>query len=341
MAEALEFWRTMLRIRRMEESVIRLAEDPGRPIRGHVHVYIGQEAAGTGACAALDAGDYVFTTHRNHGHVLARGGQPGRILAEILGRIDGYSQGRAGGFHVAAPHLGILHTSAIVGGSIPLAAGAAFAASRLGNSKVVLVFFGDGAMEEGVFSETLNIAQLWHLPVVFFMENNSVSPLERSGRGSPTSEHSASALSDVPRAYGLTTEVVDGTDVDQVYATSQQAIAAARANQGPIFIESRTSRWPGSYGSAPSLAQTGETDVSWAWAPELAPPVVRHWAEQSDPLLLHARGLLQAGVVDQGALLELDARVRAELAQAVDFAVRSAEPPADAGLELVLAPGLS
>jgi pyruvate dehydrogenase E1 component alpha subunit len=331
----------MLRIRRLEEAVVRLAEDPARPIRAHVHVYIGQEAAGTGACAALEAGDYVFTTHRNHGHVLARGGAPGRILAEILGRVDGYSQGRAGGFHVAAPHLGIMHTSAIVGGCIPLAAGAAFAASRLGNSKIALVFFGDGAMEEGVFSETLNIAQLWRLPVVFFMENNSVSPLERNGRGSPTSEHSASALSDVPRAYGLTTEVVDGTDVDRVYALSRHAIEAVRGGAGPFFIESRTSRWPGGYAAAPSLAQTGETDMSWAWSPELAPQPVRRWVEQSDPLLLHARRLLQTGSVDQPALVALDARVRAELSQAVDFALRSAELPASAAGEFALAPALS
>jgi pyruvate dehydrogenase E1 component alpha subunit len=340
MPQPLDFLKTMLRIRRLEEAVVRLAEDSARPIRAHVHVYIGQEAAGTGACAALAAGDYVFTTHRNHGHVLARGGEPGRILAEILGRVDGYSQGRAGGFHVAAPHLGILHTSAIVGGSIPLAAGAAFAASRLGTSNVALVFFGDGAMEEGVFSETLNIAQLWRLPVVFFMENNSVSPLERSGRGSPTSEHSASALSDVPRAYGLTTEVIDGTDVDHVYAVTGRAIAQARGKRGPVFIESRTSRWPGSYASAPSLAQTGETDVAWAWSPAQAPQPVRRWVEQSDPLLLYARRLVQAGQLSREAFVQLDATVRAEISAAVEFALRSPEPSADAADEFVLAPGL-
>ena len=341
MPEPIALLTTMLRIRRLEEAVVRLAEDPARPIRGHVHVYIGQEAAGTGACAALEAGDYVFTTHRNHGHVLARGGEPGRILAEILGRVDGYSQGRAGGFHVAAPHLGILHTSAIVGGSIPLAAGAAFAASRLGNSKVALVFFGDGAMEEGVFSETLNIAQLWRLPVVFFMENNSVSPLERSGRGSPTSEHSASALSDVPRAYGLTTEVVDGTDVDQVYALCKRVIARTRAHHGPVFIESRTSRWPGTYASSPSLTQTGETDVAWTWSPEQAPPPVRRWVEQSDPLLLYARRVLQTGQLNRDGLIRLDATLRAEISAAVNFALHSPELATEAASEYVLAPGLS
>jgi pyruvate dehydrogenase E1 component alpha subunit len=329
----------MLRIRRLEESVVRLAEDPARPIRSHVHVYIGQEASGAGACAALAAGDYVFTTHRNHGHVLARGGEPGRILAEILGRVDGYGGGRAGGFHVAAPQLGILHTSAIVGGSIPLAAGAAFASRELGTSNISLVFFGDGAMEEGVFSETLNIAQLWRLPVVLFMENNSVSPQERSGRGSPTSEHSATALSDVPRAYSMTTEVIDGTDVEQVFSLTQRAVEFVRGGNGPFFIEARTSRWPGSYGSAPTLAVSGETDISWAWAPETAPEPARGWIDRSDPILLYARRLLDSGRLEREALLKLDGVVREELEAAAEFAKASPEPAAEA-VEQAFAPEL-
>ena len=289
--DRIELWRHMLRIRRLEEAVVTLSEDPARPIRGHAHVSIGQEATAVGACASLTPGDYVFTTHRNHGHVLARGGVPSRILAEILGRAGGYSGGRAGGFHVAAPELGILHTSAIVGGAIPLAAGAAFAAQRLGNGRISLVFFGDGAMEEGVFSETLNIAQLWRLPVVLLMENNSVSPAERSGRGSPTSEHSAPALSDVPRAYGIHTEVVDGTDVERVLETTRGAVVSARAGDGPVFIEARTSRWPGNYASAPTLSVSGPTDIAWTWKPHAAPAAVRHWTELSDPVLLFARRL--------------------------------------------------
>jgi 2-oxoisovalerate dehydrogenase E1 component len=336
--ERLDVWRTMLRIRRLEEAVLRLAEDPSRPIRGHVHVYIGQEATGTGGCAALRDGDYLFTTHRNHGHVLARGGEPSRILAEILGRVDGSSQGRAGGFHVAAPPLGVLHTSAIVGGNLPLAAGAALAAMRQGSGAVALAFFGDGAMEEGVFSETLNIAQLWRLPVIFLMENNSVSPLERSGRGSPTSEHSASALADVPRAFGLATEVVDGTDVEQVLDATTRAVAAARAGRRPAFIESRTARWPGNYGSSPTLSLSGETRLDWAWTPGTAPEPVRSWVEHSDPLLMLARRLLRSGEVAQEELLRLDAEVQHEMRAAVDFALASPEPSAEEVAKFVLAP---
>jgi acetoin:2,6-dichlorophenolindophenol oxidoreductase subunit alpha len=328
----------MLRIRRLEEAVVTLAEDSSRPIRGHTHVSIGQEASAAGACAALEPGDYVFTTHRNHGHVLARGGEAKRILAEILGRVDGYSHGRAGGFHVAAPQLGILHTSAIVGGSIPLAAGAAFAASRLGNARVALVFFGDGAMEEGVFAETMNIAQLWRLPVVFFMENNSVSPAERSGRGSPTSEHSAAALSDVPRAFGLDTQVIDGTNVDQVARASQRAVDRARRGEGPCFIEARTSRWPGNYGSAPTLSLGGATDLVWAWTPALAPEAIRRWTDLSDPVLLLARRLLSTGEADRESLLAIDTAVRQEILEAVAFALRSPEPRPDDVNALVFAP---
>src|SRR5207244_2216776 len=158
-------------------------------------LYIGQEAAGTGASAALAPDDYVFTTHRNHGHVIAKGRDPGKVRAEIIGRSGGYLGGRGGTFHVAAPELGIPHTSAIVGGSLPIAAGVAFAVRRRKGQRATLAFFGDGTMEEGVFYETLNLAQLWRLPLVFFMENNSVSAHERAGRGSPTSEHAAKALS--------------------------------------------------------------------------------------------------------------------------------------------------
>jgi pyruvate dehydrogenase E1 component alpha subunit len=202
---------------------------------------------------------------------------------------------------------------------------------------VALVFFGDGAMEEGVFSETLNIAQLWRVPVVFFMENNSVSPQQRSGRGSPTSEHSAGALSDVPRAYGIATHVVDGTHVEAVLAATCRAVEAARAGGGPVFIESRTSRWPGTYGSSPTLSLGGETDLQWAWSPQLAAEAVRAWVEHSDPVLLYARRLLDGGM-PRDRLLSLDHATREEIASAVAFAVQSPEPRPESATEFTFAP---
>ncbi|HWP28892.1 MAG TPA: thiamine pyrophosphate-dependent dehydrogenase E1 component subunit alpha [Chloroflexota bacterium] len=330
--QAVDLLRMMLRMRRLEEQVIHFAEDYKGLIRGHFHVYIGQESAGAAACAALGPNDYVFTTHRNHGHVVARGGDPGRVLAEIIGRVDGYCKGRGGTFHVAAPDLGILHTSAIVGGCLPLAAGAAYAAKLKRTGQVSLVFFGDGAMEEGVFYETINIAQLWRVPVIFYMENNAVSPQERPGRGSPTSEHAATALSDVPRAFNLETYVLDGTDADAVYATVSELVAKARSGEGPYFIESRTTRWPGNYGSFPKLV-AGDTDIAWTWAPETAPEATRRWSQESDPVLLYARRLLERGVLTRDRLEALDREVREEIARAAQFALNSPLPPPEAALE--------
>ena len=329
---AIELLRMMLRMRRLEEQVIHLAEEHQGLLRGHFHVYIGQEAAGAATCAALRPDDYVFTTHRNHGHVVAKGGDPGRVLAEIIGRADGYCKGRAGTFHVAVPDLGILHTSAIVGGCLPLAAGAAYGVKLKGTGQATVVFFGDGAMEEGVFYETVNTAQLWQLPVIFYMENNSVSPQERTGRGSPTSEHSASALSDVPKAFNVATQVIDGTSVDAVYSTVSELVGRVRAGEGPFFVESRTSRWPGNYGSFPKLV-AGDTDVAWTWAPETAPEAVQKWERDSDPVLLYARQLLDAGILSREQLVDLDREVRAEIDRAVQFALNSPLPAPEAALE--------
>jgi acetoin:2,6-dichlorophenolindophenol oxidoreductase subunit alpha len=330
--QALDILRTMLAMRRLEEHVMHFGEDHEGLLRGHYHVYVGQEAAGAAACAALGPDDYVFTTHRNHGHVVARGGDPGRTLAEIIGRADGYCKGRGGTFHVAVPEKGILHTSAIVGGCLPLAAGAAYAAKLKGSGQVSLVFFGDGAMEEGVFYETINIAQLWHLPVIFYMENNAVSADERPGRGSPTSEHSASALSDVPRVFNLETHVVDGTSVNAIYGLVSDLVARGRSGDGPYFVESRTTRWPGNYGSFPKLVG-GDTNINWTWSPESAPESVRRWEQDSDPVLLYARELMASGALTREALLDLDRQVREEAQRAADFALNSPMPKSEAALE--------
>ena len=334
--QAVNLLGTMLRMRRLEEHVIHFAEDYQGLIRGHFHVYMGQEAAGAAACAALRKDDNVYTTHRNHAHVVAKGGDMGRILAEIIGRADGYCKGRAGTFHVAAPDLGILHTSAIVAGCLPLSAGTAYANKLQHNGRATVVFFGDGAMEEGGFYETMNIAQLWGLPVIFYMENNAVVPGERSGRGSPSSDHSAKSLSDIPRAFSINTQHVDGTDLEAVYDLVSGLVARTRKGEGPFFIESRTSRWPGNYGSFPKSVG-GDTDINWTWSPETAPEVVRNWEQQSDPVLLYARKLLDRKASSREGLLDLDARVRQEVDAAAKFALDSPLPPAEAAVEYAYA----
>jgi pyruvate dehydrogenase E1 component alpha subunit len=334
--QSVDLLRTMLRMRRTEEQVMHFGEEHEGLLRGHYHVYVGQEAAGAAATAALGPDDYIWTTHRNHGHVIARGGDMGRTLAEIIGRADGYCKGRAGTFHVAIPEKGILHTSAIVGGCLPLAAGAAYAAKVKRTGQVSLVFFGDGAMEEGVFYETINMAQLWRLPVIFYLENNAVSPSQRPGRGSPTSEHAATALSDVPRAFNIETQVVDGTNADAVYQIVSDFVARGRSGEGPYFVESRTTRWPGNYGSFPRLVG-GDTDIAWAWAPETAPEVVRAWEQESDPVLLLARKLLEQGTLTRDALVDLDRQVREEAAAAARFALNSPLPAPETVFEYAYA----
>ncbi|MBI4524030.1 MAG: thiamine pyrophosphate-dependent dehydrogenase E1 component subunit alpha [Deltaproteobacteria bacterium] len=324
--------RAMLLIRRAEEQVIHFNEDYTDLIRGHFHVYIGQEGTGASVCAALEPEDYLFTTHRNHGHVIAKGGDPKRVLAEIIGRETGYCRGRAGTFHVAAPELGILHTSAIVGGCLPLAAGTAFASQVKKDRRVTIVFFGDGAMEEGAFYEVLNIAKLWQLPLIFLMENN----YRRSQRGLPS--HAAAELAAIPRAFNVETRVIDGANAGIVYKTACELVRRARAGEGPFFVEARTHLWPGNYRALPKLI-AGETKINWAWEPDGVPQAARSWHAESDPVLLFARELLKQGETSCAEIERLDREVREEVAEAARFALASPLPDPKAALDLDFAGG--
>jgi TPP-dependent pyruvate/acetoin dehydrogenase alpha subunit len=314
--------RKMLMIRRAEEHCIRFNDEHTGLIRGHFHVYIGQEATGVSVCDWLNADDYVFTTHRNHGHVIAKGGDPKKVLAEIIGRASGYCQGRAGTFHVAAPEVGVIHTSAIVGGCLALAGGTAYAAQVKASTAITVVFFGDGAMEEGVFYEALNIAKLWQLPMVFWMENN----YRRSGRGAG---HAALELTNIPKALDVEATVIDGTDVGTVHKTAKEIIGRVRAGQGPLFVEARTHLWPGNAFAMPKLVG-GITDIAWAWDLSGAPDKVRDWHKNHDPILNYMRELEQAGV-SRAELEKVDTDVRKQADDAAKFALESPLPqPQDA-----------
>jgi acetoin:2,6-dichlorophenolindophenol oxidoreductase subunit alpha len=322
----------MLMIRRTEEHVIRFNEDYKDLIRGHFHVYIGQEATGVSVCAALTSADYVFSTHRNHGHVIAKGGDPKKVLAEIIGRETGYCRGRAGTFHVAAPELRIVHTSAIVGGCLALAAGTAFASQVQEASAVTVVFFGDGAMEEGVFYEALNLAKLWQLPLIFLMENN----YRRAGRSGVS--HSATELADVPRALNVDTTVIDGGNVGLVYKTASDLVRRTRAGEGPFFVEARTHPWPGNEGAHPKLV-AGATNIAWAWDASGVPEKVRSWYAEGDPVLLYARELVEQGGVSRDEIQQLDAEVRKDADEAARFALESPLPDPKAALNFAYAGG--
>jgi TPP-dependent pyruvate/acetoin dehydrogenase alpha subunit len=320
--------RKMLMIRRAEEHCIRFHEEHHGLIRGHFHVYIGQEATGVAVCESLNNDDYVFTTHRNHGHVIAKGGDPKKVLAEIIGRATGYCQGRAGTFHVAAPDVGIVHTSAIVGGCLALAAGTAYAAQMQQSKAFTVVFFGDGAMEEGVFYEVLNIAKLWQLPLIFWMENN----YRRIGRGAG---HAATELTNVPKALNVETTLIDGIDVGTVYKTAAEIVRRTRAGEGPLFVEARTRLWPGNAFAMPKLVG-GITNIAWAWDAGAAPENVRDWHKDCDPILTYIREL-EGGGVSRGDIENIDAQVRQKADEAARFALESPLPEPKAALNYAFA----
>jgi pyruvate dehydrogenase E1 component alpha subunit len=330
-----ELLRQMLAIRRAEEAVIHFATDHKDLIRGHYHVYIGQEASGVGTCAALGPKDYVFTTHRNHGHVIARGAELGPVLAEIIGRTTGYNKGRGGTFHVIAPHLGILQTSGVVGGCMPLAAGAAFSAKKRGTDQVSVVFFGDGVLEEGAFYETINMAALWKLPVIFLCENNGVTHQQRKGGPCESSSLSAKQLTDISNAFSIPSVIVDGCEVETVHAAVTDAVSKARSGAGPTFIETRITRWPGNTGMFPALIG-GDYKIEWALAPASAPKELQEWLQTTDPVALFVTSLTKGGV-PQRDIAAIDEEVRKAVAAATRFALESPAPKAEAALEHIFA----
>jgi pyruvate dehydrogenase E1 component alpha subunit len=331
-----DFLRQMLAIRRAEEKVIHFATDHAGLIRGHYHVSIGLEASAVGACAALARRDYVFTTHRNHGHVIARGGDLGRVLAEIIGRTDGYNRGRGGTFHVIAPALGILHTSGIVGGCLPLAAGAAFSSKRRGTDQVSLVFFGDGVLEEGAFYETVNLASLWKLPVIFVCENNAVPRALRKGGPCESPSLAAKQTTDIAEVFSVPSVVVDGSDVAAVHLAVMEAVAAARAGRGPVFVEARITRWPGNAGQFPALIG-GDYRLEWAFAPARAPSELQEWLQHSDPIALLIRSLIAGGMMTENDAQAMDREIRTAAEEAARFALTSPAPQPEASLEHVFA----
>ena len=318
----LDFCRRMLVIRHFEESLVPL-HDKG-VFGGHYHLYIGQEATGVPALSCLREDDYLFTTHRNHGHLLARGAQPKRLLAEILGRSDGYNKGKGGSFHTVVPSLGILHTSAVVAGIIPLATGTAYASKALKNGRITVCLFGDGALEEGAAPEAFNLASLLKLPVLFLCENNGKYGAGQAAGAVQSSTMAVFPLTDLPAAYKIPAKQIDGIDAGAVYATISDTVEKIRRGEGPQFIETLTVRWPGSETNWPSIAQP--TDTSLAWDVSGVPEKVREWYRSCDPLLIFVRELVESKYATREEIADIEKKVKAEIAEAVNFAVASPYP---------------
>jgi pyruvate dehydrogenase E1 component alpha subunit len=235
--------RTMVRIRRFEEKIA--DQILANKIKTPCHLYIGQEAIATGVCATLEKEDMVWGCHRSHGHYLAKGGDARAMMAEIFGRSTGCSGGRGGSMHLVAPEVGVLGTVPIVAGTIPLAVGGGFAAKLSHSKKVSVAFFGDGAMEEGHFHESVNLAAVYRLPVIFVCENNFYSshlPLLQRRR--------EDNLVKAAEFHGIHGERVDGNDVIAVHQAAAEAVKKARAGEGPSFLEFRTYRWRGHVGAS-------------------------------------------------------------------------------------------
>lgn len=310
MMETLTAYDVMLTIRFFEEAIERLFLE-GR-IMGTAHTCIGQEAVAVGVAAVLEPRDAMTTTHRGHGHFLARGADAGRAMAELFGRETGYSRGRGGSQMMMDPEIGFYGANGITGGSIPFAAGLALDAQIRGSGRVTACLFGDGASNQGVFHETLNIAALWKLPVLFIVENNgyAMSTSTQSGLASP-------CIAERAAAYGMPGVTVDGNDLFAVRDAIAPFVKAARQGQGPALIECVTYRLSGHSRGDPRVYRTREEEEA-AW--------------KNDPLLRLEARLTQEGSLDSDAIAAHRATMQVRIDEAVRFCENSALPdPASLG----------
>ncbi len=310
-----ELFRRMVLIREFE---LRAIEERRRGlIPGFIHSCVGQEATAVGACLALESGDVITSTHRGHGHLIAKGGDPRRMMAELAARKPGYNSGKGGSLHMSDFELGILGANGIVAGGIPIAVGAGLAFQMRRERRLVLAFFGDGAVNEGAFHEAANMAGLWHLPVIFLCENNLY------GEGTPQSQQAAVADLEIrAEGYGFPGMIVDGNDVLAVYEGVRSAAQVARAGRGPTFIEAKTYRQRGHYEGDPMVYRTAEEMTEW---------------EARDPIPAFRRRLLEASVLQEPALEDIVRSVIEALDDAVKFAAASPQADPASALEGVYA----
>ncbi|GIK73211.1 MAG: acetoin:2,6-dichlorophenolindophenol oxidoreductase subunit alpha [Chloroflexota bacterium] len=305
----------MMLIRAFEEAAEQLYLQG--MIHGTMHLSIGQEGAAVGACAALRPTDYILSTHRGHGHCIAKGARVDQMMAEFFGKETGYCRGRGGSMHIADVSTGNLGANGIVAGGVPMVAGVGLSIQMQRQDRVALVFFGDGAANEGAFHESLNMAAIWSLPVVYFCENNQYAMSMAIARASKIER-----LSDRACAYGIPGVTVDGNDPLAVYRATREAVERARSGGGPTLIEARTYRWKGHSKSDKQRYRTKEE--------------VKQWQER-DPIARLAQQMIEASILTEGDLATLQARVEQEIIDAIEFAKVSPEPDPATILEGVYA----
>jgi acetoin:2,6-dichlorophenolindophenol oxidoreductase subunit alpha len=306
----LKMYKDMLRIRHFEEKVKEL--DMKGKLPGFFHLYTGQEAVAVGTCSVINSDDYITSTHRGHGHLIAKGGDLGKAMAELYARETGYNKGRGGSMHIAAPDLGMLGANGIVGAGIPIATGAALSAKYQKNGKVAVCFFGDAASSQGTFHEALNIGASFDLPVVYVCENNLY--------GVSTKQCDVRKIEDIAdraKAYGMPGYIVDGNDVEAVYNTVNEAVSRARKGEGPTLIECKTYRHYTHFTGEPDTYRPKEEVAAW---------------KAKDPIKAYADKLIKEGTADENTLNKIEKEVIEEIDKAVEFAENSPKAKPESAL---------
>jgi acetoin:2,6-dichlorophenolindophenol oxidoreductase subunit alpha len=296
----------MVRIRAFENAANDLYRSAKMP--GLTHLYVGEEAIAVGVCSALRQDDTITSTHRGHGHCLAKGADIGRTFAELLGKEAGYCHGKGGSMHIADHANGNLGANAIVGGSAGIATGAAFSAKRRGSGQVAVCFFGDGALGQGLLYEEMNMAALWQFPVIYICENNFYNEYTHF------SETTAGKMSARPEAFGIRTVEIDGQDIRAVYAAAREAVARGRQGKEPSFLLCNTYRYYGHH--------VGDIQRSYYRSKEEE----EHWKTQRDPLKLLADWMIERGLAGAAEFAPIEQRVRATIEAGVEFALNAPYP---------------
>jgi pyruvate dehydrogenase E1 component alpha subunit len=303
---ALRIYQQMQRIRSFEERVDQLYRSAKMP--GLAHLYVGEEAVAVGVCEALRRDDYITSTHRGHGHCLAKGAALDRMFCELLGKEEGYCRGKGGSMHIADHENGNLGANAIVGGSTGIATGAAFSAKARGTDQVAVCFFGEGALGQGVLYEVMNMAALWKLPVIYVCENNSYNEYTHY------SETTAGDVGARPAAFAIPSEEVDGQDARAVYAATIRAVERARSGEGPSFLVCETYRYHGHH--------VGDVDRAYYRSKDEE----ERWKAERDPLRLLGAWIVEQGFADEGELEQIARDAEAEVAAAAEHALEAPFP---------------
>ncbi|MGB9713591.1 MAG: pyruvate dehydrogenase (acetyl-transferring) E1 component subunit alpha [Candidatus Bathyarchaeales archaeon] len=308
-------FRKMLEIRFFEEKVFELYAQNLVP--GTIHLYAGEEAVAVGVCSNLRKDDYITSTHRGHGHCLAKGADPKRVMAEILGKKTGYCKGKGGSMHIADFSIGMLGATAVVGAGIPIAVGAGLSIKLRGTDHVVACFFGEGASNQGTFHEGINMAAIWNLPAIFVCENNLYAMGTRQSMVMKIEN-----IADRAVAYGIPGKVVDGNDIYAVYEVSREAVERARKGEGPTLIECKTYRHKGHSRVDPARYRPKEEVEAW-----LAKDPIRRFKER----------LLQTKMLTEAEIAKIESETSATIEEAVKFAKESPFPAPEEALEDVYA----